>query len=97
MIFNKLPNAVEVPRYPHDWPFKLYVLNVEHDQSKGFREFTGPGGHAAGEYGYQLYYRDFEREAAAVRKVAEEMAQSMGLPAVRAKWQERLNSAHLNA
>lgn len=44
--------------YPHTWPIKLFVRNGTNDKElPGFREFTGPGGHSASEYGYTIYYR----------------------------------------
>lgn len=53
-IFERLPNAVHLARYPQFWPEKYYVANDDMDLSKGFREFSA-GGHFVGEYGYPIY------------------------------------------
>ena len=59
--YTELDPAYQLAPYPHTWPFKIYVTNGTVDRElPGFREFTGPGGHAVCEYGYKLYKREID-------------------------------------
>jgi len=54
--YEKLPANFFIEPYPHMWREKLYVtVGNGNDPSLGFREFTGPGGHLAGEYSYNIF------------------------------------------
>lgn len=62
--FKRVKADVFLDRYPMLWAEKYYVMNdvANADASKGYREFTGPGGHSVGEYGYPIYRRVIDTE-----------------------------------